>query len=185
MASAQTPQQVAYSAAAEYASLGWAPISLRNKVPTAKGWTGSTPDTWRDLWKEGATSVGICTGSNSGFVVVDIDIKDGGLRCWEALVAEHGDPQTVKVATGGGGYHYYFALDERTATLTKGIKRIRDADGMPSGIDLMAEGSQVVAPPSVHYSGRKYRFVVRPERYPEGPAPMPEWLFQLLRASEK
>ncbi len=99
---------------------------------------------------------------------------------WAELVAIHGTPKTVTVRTGGGGLHFYFAVDDRTASLGKSIKCVRHVSGAPAGIDLIAAGGQVVAPPSIHPNGRRYTYISPPCDYPELP-PMPEWLYELLR----
>lgn len=181
---ALTPRQKrALDGASAFAARGWAPIALRGKRPLAKGWPGTTPADWRERWVAGAENVGLCTGQPGGFVAVDIDLKDGGMDRWEELVKAHGEPRTVTVRTGSGGLHYYFAVDERAATLNKSIKCVQHASGAPAGIDLIAAGGQVVAPPSIHPNRRPYTYIVPPDDYPVLP-PMPDWLFELLRAGQ-
>ena len=53
-------------------------------------------------------NVGIPTGEINDIVVIDIDIKDDGLKEWQTYTAEFGDPITPTVKTPSGGYHYYF-----------------------------------------------------------------------------
>jgi len=173
-------QKLARAQAEEFASRGWAPIALRGKRPLAKGWPETTSGDWERRWVAGAENVGLCTGQPGGFVAVDVDTSDGGMDRWGELVAVHGTPETVTVRTGSGGLHFYFAVDERTAALVKATKCVRHADGAPAGIDLIAAGGQVVAPPSVHPNKRRYAYLVPPSEYPVLP-PMPDWLFELLR----
>ena len=45
------------------------------------------------------------------------------------------------------------------------------------GLDVRADGSYVVAPPSRHRSGRAYRWIVLPDHVAELP-PIPAWLLQ-------
>lgn len=177
------PAALAFSAAADYARLGWAPIPLRGKRPLAAGWPSTTADNWEARWVHGAENVGLCTGPASGFVALDVDLQDGGLDRWEELTSVHGAPAAPTVRSGSGGLHLYFALDERTARLTKGIKRISHESGEPAGIDIIAAGGQVVAPPSFHPNGVQYRWLVPFD--PSQPLPaMPDWLYDLLARSE-
>ena len=53
-------------------------------------------------------NVGIPTGETNDIVVIDIDIKDDGLKEWQTYTAEFGEPITPTVKTPSGGYHYYF-----------------------------------------------------------------------------
>ena len=48
-----------------------------------------------------------------GRIVIDIDLRSGGLDSFEAYTSEHGAiPFTPTAMTGGGGYHHYFELPE-------------------------------------------------------------------------
>ena len=91
--------------------------------------------------------VGIVCGSISGLVVVDGDPRNGGGLAELAPRL----PPTPTVETGGGGRHYYFHLPI-------GL-RVAKVPALLPGVDLQAEGSYVVAPPTVHPSGRPYRWL--------------------------
>jgi len=73
-------------------------------------------------------------GAPAGLVVVDIDPGHGG-RIDAALM-----PPTATVATGGGGWHLYYAHPGRPVPS-------RPLPGRP-GVDIKAEGGYVVVPPS-------------------------------------
>lgn len=116
-------------------------------------------------------NVGIVTGEASGFFVVDIDPKSGGMDSMKALIAEYSTerlPATYAVQTGSGGWHYYFQMPDFEVT--------NSAKRLPAGIDIRGTGGQVVAPPSVSGVGS---YVLRFDR-PILPAP--DWLLDLLRA---
>lgn len=87
-------------------------------------------------------NLGIATGAVSGFWVLDIDPKGGGLETMAALVAKYGAlPETFVVKTGSGGYHYYFLLPDFVVK--------NDQSGHAGqGVDVRGEGGQVVAAPS-------------------------------------
>jgi hypothetical protein len=73
----------------------------------------------------------------------------------------------VEAHTGGGGRHLYFAHPGPI---------LRNRVGLATGIDLRGDGGYVVAPPSLHASGKPYRW----ERAPNvcRLAPLPDWLIQ-------
>lgn len=120
---------------------------------------------WR--WSRRA-NVGIRTGPESGLVVLDVDGASGA-RALRALVADHAPFQTAWVRTGGG-WHAYFAHPGGTLPSSAGH--------VAKGLDVRADGSYVVAPPSRHANGRTYRWVVLPPRAGDLP-PIPAWLLQL------
>jgi len=121
---------------------------------------------WFRRWPD--ANVGLVTGRVSGLVVVDIDPRHGGQASLERLRDEHGPlPRTVEAETGGGGRHLYFAYP--------GVL-VHNRVGILPGIDLRADGGCVVAPPSRHPSGRRYRWAEgsSPDDLPL--AAMPAWL---------
>lgn len=102
-------------------------------------------------------NVAIATGKQSDgqfLIVIDADrhnAETDGIVSLEKWQAEHGTfPETVTVQTGGGGTHYYFTLSPENAEGVKGTTGI-----LPS-VDIRAEGQGVVAPPSLHASGKRY-----------------------------
>ena len=124
---------------------------------------------WWDRWP--AANVGICTGTPSGLVVIDIDPDHGGEESLAALVRRRG-PFFVgcrTVATGSGGRHFYFRHP--------GVP-VRNDTGrrLGPGIDVRGDGGYVIAPPSVHVSGRRYAVVSNARVVPE----LPDWLVARL-----
>ena len=119
--------------------------------------------------------VGIVTGSVSGIIVVDIDVKgkkpttqdliDAGLPITKESISG-----TTVAKTGGGGSHIYFAYSDSD---------IRNSAGIVSGdgwsVDIRGEGGYVVAPPSLHESGNRYRWL-RNETINQLPIELAEFL---------
>jgi len=98
-------------------------------------------------------NVGIVTGAISGeLVVLDVDPRDGGNESLSNLIMNGLElPDTVHCKTGSGGDHYYFKEPIGT------VARIRNsASSLGPGLDIRAEGGQVVAPPSIHACGNEY-----------------------------
>lgn len=165
-------------AAQDYAADGWSVVpiepggkrplvawlALQHHIADAQEIAG-----WFRRWPD--ANVGIVTGRVSGIVVVDLDPRHGGQRSLAAFEREYGAlPRTAEVATGGGGRHLYFA--HRGAPLHNRV-------GLRPGIDLRAEGGCVVAPPSVHPSGRRYAWAAGPNDAPL--AGLPAWLLHTAR----
>ena len=162
-------------AALGYLRRGWSaiPIEPRGKRPLV-AWlefqdrlaTPAELEEWIARWPE--ANVGIVTGRVSGLVVLDVDPAHGGAQSLARLESAHGPlPATLEVLTGGGGRHLYFAHPGG---------RVGNRVGLHAGIDLRGDGGCVVAPPSVHPSGRRYAWAAG--RAPDGarPAQLPQWL---------
>jgi len=124
---------------------------------------------WFRRWPD--ANIAIVTGEVSNLVVLDVDPAHGGDASLRDLTDRFGPlPDTLTAGTGGGGRHFYFAAP---------------ADGRPTpsrvalraGLDVRAEGGLIIAPPSIHQSGRRYAW----ENADPMPAPMPHWLLRLLR----
>lgn len=124
---------------------------------------------WFERWPD--ANVGIVTGTVSGLVVLDIDPRHGGEESLLELEKAHDHlPETVQAITGGGGRHLYFAHPG-------GI--VRNRVGIAPGIDLRGDGGLVVAPPSIHPSGKRYRWNEPHDLFTRALAPLPNWLLQL------
>jgi len=120
---------------------------------------------WWSRWRN--ANIGIVTGAASGLVVLDIDVQHGGQRSLAELEAEHEKlAATPEVLTGGGGKHLYFRHPGETVG--------NSAGRLGAGLDIRGDGGYVVAPPSLHASGRPYKWL-RPGRKLELDEP-PAWL---------
>lgn len=106
---------------------------------------------WWHKWPK--ANIGIATGAESGLVVLDIDPIHSGDLSLETIIEEHGAlaPDTPQVETGSGGSHYYFLYPRQGEAGSR--------NGLAFGVDIKADGGYVVAPPSMHYLGREYRWV--------------------------
>ena len=87
-----------------------------------------------------------------------------------------GIPDTVTNLTGGGGTHYLFQHPGHS---------IPNKVELFPGIDVRGDGGQIVLPPSLHESGRRYAWEVsfRPESTPL--APCPQWLIAALSGAAR
>ncbi|MGK3968267.1 bifunctional DNA primase/polymerase [Sorangium sp. So ce1667] len=127
---------------------------------------------WWERWP--TANVGLAMGGPAALFAVDVDGSDGRSTL-EALEREHGPlPATLRTASGreDGGGHLLFAIPPELADL--GAELANSVAKLP-GIDVRAQGGQVVAPPSLHYTGRRYAVTcVAPI------ASAPRWLLERL-----
>ena len=144
---------------------------------TPKGCLDATTDAeqvraWWLKWPD--ANVGIATGG--GLVVIDVDDRDGGADSLVDLRRTLGEmPDTIEALTGGGGRHIYLATPA-------GVEVRNSASALAPGIDVRGEGGYVVAPPSVHPSGRPYQWEAssRPGEVDVQPAP-DAWLAAIAK----
>jgi hypothetical protein len=185
-------------AALYYASLGLPvfPCAIRGKAPLTRHGVKDASSHREHVWQwwqhQPWANVAVAAGPASGWLVVDLDGPEG-LASWERLCDRHGQAATLEQTTGRGR-HLVF---EHPA----GVELGNSAGRLGRGIDTRASGGYVIVPPSVHPSGRRYRWV-RPDEYPAAsgngnpapgpfsrqqwhiprtPAPAPGWLVELLR----
>lgn len=136
---------------------------------TPRGLHQATTDTdqvraWWDRWPH--ANIGIATGTDSGLLVLDVDLPEGP-DSLARLEHEHGRlPATCEQRTGSGGRQLLFAHPDRP---------VGNRAGVVAGIDVRGEGGYVVVPPSVHTSGRRYEWTGRTT-----PARIPGWLLEVL-----
>jgi|TARA_R110001583_G_scaffold20930_18_gene79884 hypothetical protein len=159
------------------------PVHERDKLPVGK-W--KIRQTTRNIVTEltahfqgsgSMLNIGIVTGSVSGeLVVLDVDPRDGGNESLANLIMNGLKlPDTVHCKTGSGGDHYYFRAPIGTVT------RIRNsASSLGPGLDIRAEGGQVVAPPSIHACGNEYAWSADHGIGEIGIAPIPQRLLDLV-----
>jgi hypothetical protein len=163
-------------AALDYANWDDVPVfPVRpNKAPyTQNGFKDATldPATIRLFWRKWPdANIGIPTGEASGWLVLDIDPRHGGDASLTALIEQYGPlPETIEARTGGGGHHIIFSY-------TQGSNIRNSAGRLGEGIDVRGEGGYIVAPPSLHESGRRYEWLNGLTK----PAQPPEWLLKKL-----
>lgn len=121
---------------------------------------------WFTLWPD--AGIALVCGTVSGLAVADFDPRNG-----DGLTALKGRlPVTPTVETGGGGRHYYFRLAPG--------ERLGKIPNLLPGMDLQAEASCVVAPPSLHPSQRRYRWLPGLALGEVSLAPLPPVIRQLI-----
>ena len=163
--------------ARHYVHLGWSviPIQARGERPLVP-WlefqqrlaSAQEIDRWFRQWPD--ANIGIVTGGLSGLIVIDVYIP-------RYIARKHGPfPPGIEATTGGGGRHLYFEHPGRS---------VPNRGGLFPGIDVRCDGGYVVAPPSVHPSAARYRWVPKHGPDDQPLAPLPGWALHLLQPDRK
>ena len=143
------------------------------KRPLISNWTVKPLNTvqavtafWKKQWYDWfqVPGIGIATGQIcGGYIVIDLDVKpekgiDGRevLRDWEHDTGMRLPEETWTAITGSGGYHLWFHSD----------RALRSYQNATLGVDLRADGGQVIVPPSLHPNGRRYEWEIWPRDCP-------------------
>lgn len=141
---------------------------------TINGLSGATTDEqqirdWWQMWPQ--ANIGLVTGAISGLVVIDIDPRHGGAETFKALTQQHGElSEKVWANTGGGGWHLIFQHP--------GVRIRNNQSGkLGVGVDVRGDGGYIVAPPSLHASGKCYTWG---SELPGALPALPLWLLTLL-----
>jgi hypothetical protein len=122
-------------------------------------------------------NIGLPTGPENGFFVIDCDTLEGhevdGVANFAALVHHHKPlPETLRAISPTGSVHHYFKYP------TDG-RRISNSRGkLAPGCDVRGSGGMVLAPPSKKgpKDARRYRW----ENWGTPIAEAPEWLLKLV-----
>jgi hypothetical protein len=142
-----------------YAQLGWSVIPIQNNGKRSKvKWekfqreraTENQIDRWWKKWPN--ANVGIITGSVSDIIVVDIDSKTGRENYIQAFGELH---NTISQTSGKpGAIHLVFKHPQD--------KEYANMAGIYKDVDVRADGGYIVAAPSIHANGTKYKWNIDP-----------------------
>jgi hypothetical protein len=128
----------------------------------------------RDFRRWPQANIGIPTGSENGFWVLEADTKKGhdvdGIASLRRLERQHGRlPKTLMAISPSGSLHYYFRWPKRGLICNS-------ASEIAPGVDVRGEGGMVLAPPSMKKGVGRYRFLNWGARI----AAAPTWLLKLV-----
>ncbi|MBI4240238.1 MAG: AAA family ATPase, partial [Candidatus Rokubacteria bacterium] len=174
--------------ALDYHQRGWCPIPLRSrgkvenrKRPLLREWepyqrSRPTEEEVRQWWRRWPdANVGLVTGAVSRMFALDLDGDADALLHANGITL----PETPTSETGGGGRHVLF--EHPGYPIPNGVKLLvgRATKGAKAPqVDVRGDGGYIVAPPSLHGSGRRYAWRIAPT----APlAPAPPGLLELIR----
>lgn len=98
------------------------------------------------------SNIAIATGLISKITVLDIDVGEGkfGADSWAEAIKDQGEPETLIAETGSGGMHIIFQYNSAVKTASNVLGK---------GVDSRNDGGYIVAAPSRHWSGGKYKWL--------------------------
>lgn len=147
-----------------YASRGWIVIPLsspyednenytkrsRGKRPIMPKWQKlTTPykeESYRKFLLKTTNNIGLVTGKHSGIVAIDFDSFYFRDELFDGITID-----TRMSARIEGRGHYYFEYPEDFIVKSRKLEEL--------GIEIISDGNQIVAPPSIHRSGMKYKWI--------------------------
>ena len=138
-----------------------------DKRPVFSGWTKTSLEQVEHFDFD-KYNLAVLTGEKSGIFVLDIDVKDNGLKWFHNFSIENNfnyTNYTLCVKTPSGGLHLYFKYD---SNISFNSVRMKDSSENPIGLDIRSTDGCVIAPPS-KYSTGSYKFVnlISPQKCPE------------------
>jgi len=154
-------------------SVNLIPIEPRGKKPLVpwrmyqEHFSWDQREKWKKEWPD--MNYGLVCGSISGVVAIDFDGEEG-----RALFNKYEVAGTAPVNITPNGYHALYMIPDEP---------IGNATGIVPGLDFRGEGGYVIIPPSIHPSGKKYRWQNPPWKFRPLPE-LPGWFLPLLKAKQ-
>lgn len=159
-------------------------ITAAGKNPVLTGYLrnpdcrAETPAEAEHLWSKAPWNIGVITGKQTGVVVLDVDVRSGGLESFAKLekAVESFNialPENARLSLGGTysyytsglnpdhsvercGFHVYFRVNPDDDKIWSVLNRL-GVNALP-GIEIKQKPGIVVAAPSMHATGAVYAF---------------------------
>lgn len=152
----------------------------RGKTPRDGAWTAREYDSREVLEQARRDGNNVGVRLPPSWMVLDVDPRNfpEDRDSLAELVADAGLDLSLcpHVVTGSGGHHYYF-------TKPADVQVLDSLEDYP-GVEFKSQGRQVVAPGSIHPSGRRYEWDdLAP--FPDEAPQVPESLLSLIRRSTR
>ena len=162
--------------------MGWPvfPLAPRTKIPL-KGSKGcldaSTDEKQIRLWWEMHPTANVALRTGIKIFALDVDPAKGGDESFDSLKLAHGGVRdTLRQVTGGGGFQLLYQNPPGEP-----IANGESVCGW-KGIDVRGVNGYIVAPPSIHPSGKEYFWdTAKKTILEETIAPADDWLIAALR----
>lgn len=117
-------------------------------------------------------NIGILTGKKNNLLVLDIDIKDNGMKLWNNISKNYSEIITPTVKSPGGSIHLYFKYNSKIPNMNRIL-----VDGKKIGWDIKSDGSIITSPPSLYPNSRKrYEWLPKKSLNDIKPINIPKWL---------
>jgi hypothetical protein len=152
------------------------PILTNDKRPFIKGWNNTKETIYPTDINQ---NIGILTGKINNLTVLDIDIKNNGLRYWKEISKDYKEIKTPMTKTPSGGLHIYFKYNKNI----QNFNRIT-INGEKIGWDCIGDNRQVVVYPSI-INEIKYKWIKNKSLDDVKICIMPKWLEKILLENMK
>ncbi len=117
-------------------------------------------------------NIGLLTGKINNLLVLDIDIKDDGIKFWNYISKKYPKFNTPTVKSPGGSIHFYFKYNNKIPNMNRIL-----VDNKKIGWDLKSDGSIIVTPPSLYpNTNKKYKWIKGLSLNDLKPINIPKWL---------
>lgn len=163
---------------AKYLNWNVFPLIPRDKKPiTSNGFKDATTDLNQIVYwwtRYPYANIGIRTGKESSFIVIDID-SEIGHKSFEIFIRQYESlPKTIVSITGSGGKHILFRYPN--------IKNIviKNRVNWLEKVDIRGDGGYIVVPPSIHPNGRRYTWELTSRPNEVKMAELPYWLLIII-----
>ena len=160
--------------ALEYLKLGFSVIPCQKNKKAIYAWTDfqhtkPTKEQITQWWtKYPSANIAIICGEVSGVDVIDCDTEEAFQNFNENFLSDSIVTPIVKTPKG---YHIYF---QHRPGLSNAVRSI-------AGTDLKTTGGYVISPPSIGSNGNKYSWFNGLSPKDCNPAPMPDFVFDVLK----
>lgn len=115
-------------------------------------------------------NIGILTGKKNNLLVLDIDIKNNGMKLWNILSKKYSEFKTPTVKSPGGSLHFYFKYSPYIPNMNRIL-----VNNQKIGWDIKSDGSIITSPPSLYPdSNKRYKWLISLNEC--NPISMPKWL---------
>lgn len=117
-------------------------------------------------------NIGILTGKINNLTVLDIDIKDDGIKVWNIIKKQHPEFITPTVKSPGGSIHLYFKYNSNIPNMNRIL-----INNKKIGWDIKNNKSIIVSPPSIYPdTNKRYKWLSNLSLNDCKPINMPKWL---------
>jgi hypothetical protein len=117
-------------------------------------------------------NIGILTGKKNNLLVLDIDVKDNGMKLWNSISKNYPEIITPTVKSPGGSIHLYFKYNSKIPNMNRIL-----VDNKKIGWDIKSDGSIITSPPSLYPNSRKrYEWLPKKSLNDIKPINIPKWL---------
>ena len=101
-------------------------------------------------------NIGILTGKKNNLLVLDIDLKENGMKLWNYISKQYPKFITPTVKSPGGSLHFYFKYTPNIPNMNRIL-----VNNNRIGWDIKSDGSIITSPPSLYpNSNKRYKWLV-------------------------